>query len=220
MNEHSDRDRSEHPNFEAMLADPVEQYDPRAEVLASIVDWTNAPSSTMSAASEPHAPGDGQGDPVEPGTSRVDAARETRYAQVIMGRTVTTAVPAVMAVADAEQAELRSTLDLALSTISRMLGGEADVARVLGLTLPDDDEFWADYLADGLIETARARMADLRAAEAKVACVAALVDQWDGEIGAQEDHKSVAAVRAVEACMTDVVAALAGPGPEATEGGA
>lgn len=36
--------------FEAMLADPVGQYDPRGEMLASIADWTNAPSSTMSAA--------------------------------------------------------------------------------------------------------------------------------------------------------------------------
>lgn len=41
--------------FEAMLADPVGQYDPRSEVLASIVGWTNAPSSTMTAGPAPAA---------------------------------------------------------------------------------------------------------------------------------------------------------------------
>ncbi|WP_076260847.1 hypothetical protein [Intrasporangium flavum] len=63
---HADRDHSEKPSFEAMLADHVGQYDPRAEVLASIVDWTNAPSSTMAGSA-----------PRQPGTSRFVAARAT-----------------------------------------------------------------------------------------------------------------------------------------------
>jgi hypothetical protein len=46
-------------------------------------------------------------------------------------------------------------------------------------------------------------------AEAKVARVEALVDQWDGELGAQEDYQPRAAVRAVEACLRDLRSALA-----------
>ena len=46
---HADRDRSEQPNFEAMLADPAEQFDLKADLLASIDTWTNAPSSTLAA---------------------------------------------------------------------------------------------------------------------------------------------------------------------------
>lgn len=50
---------------------------------------------------------------------------------------------------------------------------------------------------------------------AKVARVEALVDQWDGEIGAHEDYQPAAAVRAVEACLRDLRTALAGTADDA-----
>jgi phage shock protein A len=58
-----------------------------------------------------------------------------------------------------------------------------------------------------------ARTAERALAEecAKVARVEALIDQWDGEIGAQEDYQHASAVRAVEACLRDLRAALVGP---------
>jgi hypothetical protein len=46
-------------------------------------------------------------------------------------------------------------------------------------------------------------------ARAQVARATALIDRWDGEIGAREDNQHPAAVRAVEACLNDLRAALA-----------
>jgi hypothetical protein len=73
-------------------------------------------------------------------------------------------------VSDRERADvLQSELDLAHRTIDRMLVGQVALARVLDLPLPDDDSLWPDYLADGLVETAIARMKALADERAKVA---------------------------------------------------
>ena len=88
---------------------------------------------------------------------------------------------AVMAVADAEQAELRAWLTDARAALRNM---------------------------DRLLTEVNADADHMEAAEAKVARVEALLDQWDGEVGAVEDYQHSSAVRAVEACIRDLGAAL------------
>lgn len=62
---------------------------------------------------------------------------------------------------------------------------------------------------EALIEHNRELIAERRVLLDKVARAQALIDLWDGEIGAQEDHQSARAIRAVEVCMRDLMAALA-----------
>jgi hypothetical protein len=97
------------------------------------------------------------------------------------------AVRAVMAVADAEQAELRAEVKATYRDFAEVSAHSASLDHRL-----------------------RAAERALAVERAKVARVEALVDQWDGEVGAQEDYQHSTAVRAVECCIRDLLAALKG----------
>lgn len=41
------------PSFEQLLTDPMEQFDPRSEMLASVLEYLNAPPAAASAPTDP-----------------------------------------------------------------------------------------------------------------------------------------------------------------------
>lgn len=115
---------------------------------------------------------------------------------------------AVMAVADAEQAELRDALHLAMSALIRSQQADVAVARALDLPLPDDESLWPDYLADGLFDTANARMRALADERAKVARVEALVGDWQANGNSRELGDPTA--ETWQNCARQLLDALAG----------